>query len=148
MITKLIVINQPVKLMNPLTSEQQESVGEFHMYCAEFLAAVLDIYPENQQLRDYKNKFHLLCEANPFKPLDYFYEYVYCHRGYIETENIDFFVNIESNMSTNDENSILEALQLKTLWLRLTEEEQISNSETIFMYLKCLVFCTKVFRGI
>ena len=134
--------------MNPLNREQQESVGEFHMYCAEFLAAVLDIYPENQQLHDYKNKFHLLCEANPFKPLDYFYEYVYCHREHIEKENIDFFLNIESTMSTSDENSILEALQLKKLWLRLDDDEKKSNSQTIFMYLKCLLFCTKRYRGI
>ena len=79
--------------------------------------------------------------------MDYFHDNVYNHKEHIESKNIDFFLNIEHNLSNEDPNSIMEALQLRKLWKRLTPDEKINNQETIFMYLSCMVYCVKLYKG-
>jgi len=128
--------------MNAITSIQQEAVLNFNMYTSEFIASIIEIYPENTILQNYNNRFHLLCKANPFKSVEYFHEFVYIYRDRIVEKDIDFFVHFDEHNTIHDDNSLLDALQLKELWLRLNEDEKEENKSTIFMYLELLMLFT------
>ena len=135
--------------MKGITKKQQEAVQSFHLYVSEFIASILEIYPDNELLNSYNNRFHLICNANPFKPIEYFYETIYPYEDKILKKDVDFFVSFDSNSNIEANNvNLMEALQLRKLWDRLNETERNENKETIFMYLHLLLMLTKEYYEI
>ena len=126
-----------------LSKEKIKIVQKFQMYSAEFIAQMLEIYPENIQLQKYNRKFHILCKADPVQPILYFSQYVAPQREQILNSDIDYFLNIEENETIlNNEDSLIDALQLREMWRVMDEDEKENNKKCIFQYLVLLLhFC-------
>lgn len=131
-----------------LTKDQLESITMFHMYAMEFLASMILLDESNDQLNRYNAKYDMLHRSNKLQAIEYFHQYVYPCKSYIIDNDINYFLNIEKNTNlVAHEDSLIEALQLRKLWERLTESEKEQNKEHIFQYLKILMFYMEKYYG-
>ena len=120
-------------------TSRTEYISLFHNCATEFLTAMEEAFPSNKKLLKYNRKYQMSRDANVHQAIQYFKHYMLDYKQAIIEKNIDVFLNIELDEDADEEN-ILDALQIKKMWSKSSEKDKIDNAETIFKYLKLLLF--------
>lgn len=118
---------------------RNEFIGLFHNCASEFLTAMEEAFPSNKKLIKYNRKYQMSREANVHQAIQYFKHYMSDYKQAIIDKDINVFLNIELDDDADEEN-ILDALQIKKMWSKSSENDKKENGETIFKYLKLLLF--------
>ena len=134
-----------------MNDDKIQLAKKFQMYCSEYIAQMLEIDPKNVELDKYNRKFHLLCNANPFKPLELFHQWSLTCRDEILNENMKYFLKLSSTSSTSsglDNESLMDVLKLCELWKSLSAEEKKTNKKVIFQYMKMLLLISDKYMAL
>jgi hypothetical protein len=108
-----------------------------------FLNDLVVIFPQERQIKMYKNSIEIIKNVNPRKIMDGFTYYIFPYKTQIENRDEKFFMeqNYDDIIDENsiDENSkqdnLVEALALKKIWKNLDKEKK----DIIWKYFEVLI---------
>lgn len=113
----------------------QDIVKNFNNYCEEFVSELV-LITNDSDISSYATILKTMNQTNSLKCIEQFIIYVLPEKEKIMNSDENYFLsNDYSEQLENDEESIMEALKLKTLWKTLDDD----NKEVIFEYLQLLI---------
>ena len=108
-----------------------------------FLGDLVVIFPEERQIRMYKNSIEMIKKVNPRKIMEGFTYYIFPYKTQIEEhderffmeQNYDDIIDEYSTDKSSKEDNLVEALALKKLWKNLDEDKK----DIIWKYFEVLI---------
>lgn len=129
-----------------LDASKKEFILDFHETADEFLMQMIEFFPQNKKLKTYQRKYQLSRDTNKFQAIQLFNQYISQYKKAISEKNMDVFLNIPIDEDSEEDN-ILDALQLKKMWIKLSSSDKKEYEEVLFRYLRTLLYlCEKSFE--
>ena len=133
------------------------SLQRFNSQLENLLNDLIRIFPENKNIKVYREKFLLAKSANPQLILLVFLKYVYPYKQQVQDKNEQFFLSdhltneisnnedVKKDSESDSEYIITQALGIKKLWTRMSDEQK----ETLWKYFKVLmVLCERYVKEV
>ena len=121
------------------------NIKKFNLTVNNLLDDLISVFSDYKYLIVFKEKFNMLTKYNPRKPIEYFKNTVYSFNDEIKNKNADFFLkkDYKNDITVIEENkewALDQVLNLKTLWIKLNDE----NKDIIWTYFNILIKLTEL----
>jgi hypothetical protein len=101
-----------------------------------FIDELINTYPQNNELKLFKEKYIMIKSVNSKLVLEYFIKYIYPHKENIRNENEQFFIEGGGQEEIQDKNGLKFRDNMKNLWNENMKEE---NKKVIWKYFKTFI---------
>jgi hypothetical protein len=106
-------------------------------------AELVDMYPNDLDIRICKNTVDTVKKLNPKIIVDTFYNHVYSYKTQIMTKNEAFFIDMNYNAVIKDDNMSIVS-NLKKYWSSMSDE----TKECMWQYFSVLIVLCEKCKGI
>jgi len=101
-----------------------------------FIDELINTYPQNNELKLFKEKYIMIKSVNSKLVLEYFIKYIYPHKENIRNENEQFFIEGGGQEEIQDKNGLKFRDNMKNLWNENMKEE---NKKVVWKYFKTFI---------
>ena len=101
-----------------------------------FIYELINTYPQNNELKLFKEKYIMIKSVNSKLVLEYFIKYIYPHKENIRNENEQFFIEGGGQEEIQDKNGLKFRDNMKNLWNENMKEE---NKKVVWKYFKTFI---------
>jgi len=92
-----------------------------------FVTELENLFPEENDIKTYKNNLLFLKKTNPRSMVNYFKQYINPYIQYIELRDERFFLGLPYDESMGgDKYSMMKAIEFKKLWGNMSEQSKIA----------------------
>ena len=108
----------------------------FNNQLLNLLNELYNIFPEEQNIKNYINKLKIIKTITPNIIFQYFKKCILPYKQYCINHDEQFFINLNyDNMLENDEESILHSIRFKKLW----EQMDSKSKKNFWKYIDILI---------
>ena len=101
-----------------------------------FIDELINTYPDNTELKLFKEKYIMVKSVNSKLVLEYFIKYIYPHKENIKNENEQFFLEGGGQEELQDKNGLKFRDNMKNLWNENMSED---NKKVVWKYFKTFI---------
>ena len=101
-----------------------------------FIDELINTYPDNTELKLFKEKYNMVKSVNSKLVLEYFIKYIYPHKENIKNENEQFFLEGGGQEELQDKNGLKFRDNMKNLWNENMSED---NKKVVWKYFKTFI---------
>ena len=101
-----------------------------------FIDELINTYPNNTELKLFKEKYNMVKSVNSKLVLEYFIKYIYPHKENIKNENEQFFLEGGGQEELQDKNGLKFRDNMKNLWNENMSED---NKKVVWKYFKTFI---------
>ena len=100
-------------------------IKAFNKTLINFINELENKYPHESDISTYKNSVIFLDKTNPKLVVDYYKQYVYIYKNYIDNKNEDFFLDNDFKEHTGgSEWCFVRGMRLKEYWKDLSDKSK------------------------